>query len=64
MNLPQQSKEYPGTFTFDRVFNSDSKQKDVFDYSISTIVDGMLPCGACLCILAVKLFVLTRLCAR
>ncbi|KAG0291941.1 hypothetical protein BGZ96_004686 [Linnemannia gamsii] len=36
------SKEYPGTFTFDRVFPSDSKQKDVFDYSISTIVDDVI----------------------
>ncbi|KAF9579474.1 hypothetical protein BGW38_004251, partial [Lunasporangiospora selenospora] len=36
------SKDYPGTFTFDRVFPSDSKQRDVFDYSISTIVDDVI----------------------
>ncbi|KAG0260785.1 hypothetical protein BG011_001624 [Mortierella polycephala] len=36
------SKDYPGTFTFDRVFPSDSKQKDVFNYSISTIVDDVI----------------------
>ncbi|KAG0371856.1 hypothetical protein BGX24_001071 [Mortierella sp. AD032] len=36
------SKDYPGNFTFDRVFPSDSKQKDVFDYSISTIVDDVI----------------------
>ncbi|KAF9196177.1 hypothetical protein BGZ49_002890 [Haplosporangium sp. Z 27] len=36
------SKEYPGSFTFDRVFSWESKQKDVFDYSISTIVDDVI----------------------
>ncbi|KAF9997078.1 hypothetical protein BGZ79_009194, partial [Entomortierella chlamydospora] len=36
------SKEYPGSFTFDRVFPWESKQKDVFDYSISTIVDDVI----------------------
>ncbi|KAG0300319.1 hypothetical protein BGZ98_009269 [Dissophora globulifera] len=37
-----ESKEYPGSFTFDRVFPWESKQKDVFDYSISTIVDDVI----------------------
>ncbi|KAG0259380.1 hypothetical protein DFQ27_004080, partial [Actinomortierella ambigua] len=37
-----ESKEYPGAFTFDRTFPSDSKQKEVFDYSISTIVDDVI----------------------
>ncbi|KAG0238950.1 hypothetical protein BGX31_003141 [Mortierella sp. GBA43] len=36
------SKEYPGGFTFDRVFPWESKQKDVFEYSISTIVDDVI----------------------
>ncbi|KAF9112249.1 hypothetical protein BGX27_003722 [Mortierella sp. AM989] len=37
-----ESKDYPGSFTFDRVFPWESKQKDVFDYSISTIVDDVI----------------------
>ncbi|KAF9347393.1 hypothetical protein BGX26_001096 [Mortierella sp. AD094] len=40
--LAHESKEYPGSFTFDRVFPWESKQKDVFDYSISTIVDDVI----------------------
>ncbi|KAF9357105.1 hypothetical protein BGX34_009598 [Mortierella sp. NVP85] len=36
------SKDYPGSFTFDRVFPWESKQKDVFEYSISTIVDDVI----------------------
>ncbi|KAF9436472.1 hypothetical protein BGZ76_003903 [Entomortierella beljakovae] len=37
-----ESKEYPGAFTFDRVFHWETKQKDVFDYSISSIVDDVI----------------------
>ncbi|KAF9973097.1 hypothetical protein BGZ65_009443, partial [Modicella reniformis] len=36
------SKDYPGSFTFDRVFHWESKQKDVFEYSISTIVNDVI----------------------
>ncbi|KAL1993189.1 hypothetical protein VTN49DRAFT_3138 [Thermomyces lanuginosus] len=36
------SKEGSGTFTFDRVFRMDSKQKDIFEYSIRPTVDDIL----------------------
>ncbi|KAI7872873.1 kinesin heavy chain [Spinellus fusiger] len=34
-------KEVQGTFAFDKVFGSNTPQKDVFDYSIRTIVDDV-----------------------
>ncbi|RYN76863.1 Kinesin heavy chain [Alternaria tenuissima] len=37
-----QSKEASGAFTFDRVFDMNSKQADVFDYSIRPTVDDIL----------------------
>lgn len=37
-----QSKEGSGPFTFDRVFGMDSKQEDVFDFSIRSTVDDIL----------------------
>ncbi|KAF9918717.1 hypothetical protein BX616_006423 [Lobosporangium transversale] len=37
-----ESKEYPGTFTFDRIFPWTAKQNDVFEYSISPIVDDVI----------------------
>lgn len=39
--LPQ-SKEAQGSFTFDRVFNMQCKQSDIFDYSIRPTVDDLL----------------------
>ncbi|CCU80547.1 kinesin heavy chain [Blumeria hordei DH14] len=36
------SKEAAGTFTFDRVFDMNSRQKDVFDFSIKSTVDDIL----------------------
>ncbi|EER44407.1 kinesin heavy chain [Histoplasma capsulatum H143] len=36
------SKEAAGAFTFDRVFGMDSKQQDVFDFSIRSTVDDIL----------------------
>lgn len=36
------SKEAQGAFTFDRVFGMDSRQVDVFDYSIRSTVDDIL----------------------
>ncbi|KAL4972196.1 P-loop containing nucleoside triphosphate hydrolase protein [Aspergillus desertorum] len=36
------SKEASGSFTFDRVFPMDSKQTDVFNYSIAPTVDDIL----------------------
>lgn len=38
----QQSKEAQGSFTFDRVFNMQCKQSDIFDYSIRPTVDDIL----------------------
>lgn len=37
-----QSKEAQGSFTFDRVFNMQCKQSDIFDYSIRPTVDDLL----------------------
>ncbi|PSN73569.1 kinesin-domain-containing protein [Corynespora cassiicola Philippines] len=37
-----QSKEASGAFTFDRVFDMNSRQTDVFDYSIRPTVDDIL----------------------
>lgn len=37
-----QSKEATGSFTFDRVFDMSSRQKDVFDFSIKPTVDDIL----------------------
>ncbi|KAF2642735.1 kinesin-domain-containing protein [Massarina eburnea CBS 473.64] len=37
-----QSKEASGSFTFDRVFDMNSRQNDVFDYSIRPTVDDIL----------------------
>jgi kinesin family protein 5 len=37
-----QSKEASGAFTFDRVFDMNSRQADVFDYSIRPTVDDIL----------------------
>ncbi|KAI6716628.1 hypothetical protein PZA11_001782 [Diplocarpon coronariae] len=36
------SKEASGSFTFDRVFDMTSRQKDVFDFSIKSTVDDIL----------------------
>lgn len=36
------SKEFSGTFTFDRVFNTDSKQEEVFEYSLRQTVDDLM----------------------
>ncbi|EKD19680.1 kinesin heavy chain [Drepanopeziza brunnea f. sp. 'multigermtubi' MB_m1] len=36
------SKEASGSFTFDRVFDMNSRQKDVFDFSIKPTVDDIL----------------------
>ncbi|EEH50306.1 kinesin heavy chain [Paracoccidioides brasiliensis Pb18] len=36
------SKEAAGAFTFDRVFDMDSQQQDVFDFSIRSTVDDIL----------------------
>ncbi|PSS25934.1 hypothetical protein M430DRAFT_95258 [Amorphotheca resinae ATCC 22711] len=36
------SKEASGSFTFDRVFDMNSRQKDVFDFSIRSTVDDIL----------------------
>ncbi|EHL02862.1 putative Kinesin heavy chain [Glarea lozoyensis 74030] len=36
------SKEATGSFTFDRVFDMNSRQKDVFDFSIKPTVDDIL----------------------
>ncbi|EED19062.1 kinesin family protein (KinA), putative [Talaromyces stipitatus ATCC 10500] len=36
------SREGTGTFTFDRVFGMDSKQTDIFDFSIRSTVDDIL----------------------
>jgi kinesin family protein 5 len=41
------SKDYPGTFAFDRVFDWTANQKQVFDYAAAQIVDGI----AILCVL-------------
>lgn len=37
-----QSKEAAGSFTFDRVFDMNSKQSDIFDFSIKPTVDDIL----------------------
>jgi kinesin family member 5 len=37
-----QSKESAGNYTFDRVFGMDSRQHEVFDYSIRSTVDDIL----------------------
>lgn len=31
-------------FTFDRVFDSSTRQEDIFDFGVKTIVEGQLPC--------------------
>jgi kinesin family member 5 len=41
-NVLSQSGENKGTFAFDRVFGMDSKQADIFDYSIKPTVDDIL----------------------
>lgn len=35
-----ESKEAGGTFAFDRVFAMNTRQEDIFNYSIKSIVDG------------------------
>lgn len=35
-----QGKEYNGSFSFDKVYGMDTAQKDIFDYSVKSIVDG------------------------
>lgn len=40
--LTVDSRDAQGTFTFDRVFGMDSKQSDIFDYSIKSTVDDIL----------------------
>lgn len=42
LRLAPQSKEAQGTFTFDRVFDMNSKQADIFNYSIRSTVDDIL----------------------
>src|SRR6195952_1656641 len=37
-----QSREATGSFTFDRVFDMNSRQSDVFDFSIRNTVDDIL----------------------
>lgn len=37
-----QSKEAQGSFTFDRVFDMDCQQQDIFDFSIRSTVDDIL----------------------
>ncbi|RKF60910.1 Kinesin heavy chain [Erysiphe neolycopersici] len=37
-----ESKDASGAFTFDRVFDMNSRQKDVFDFSIKSTVDDIL----------------------
>src|SRR6195952_4228270 len=37
-----QSREATGSFTFDRVFDMNSRQSDVFDFSIRSTVDDIL----------------------
>ncbi|KAI6245056.1 Kinesin heavy chain [Erysiphe necator] len=37
-----ESKDASGSFTFDRVFDMNSRQKDVFDFSIKSTVDDIL----------------------
>ncbi|KAL8825665.1 MAG: hypothetical protein Q9191_004269 [Dirinaria sp. TL-2023a] len=39
---PKQSNEAAGAFTFDRVFDTHSRQIDVFDFSIRSTVDDIL----------------------
>ncbi|KAI7783993.1 kinesin heavy chain [Diaporthe eres] len=41
-SLTVDSKEAQGSFTFDRVFNMQCKQSDIFDYSIRPTVDDLL----------------------
>lgn len=41
-DISKQSKEAQGTFTFDRVFDMQCKQSDIFDYSIRPTVDDIL----------------------
>ncbi|KAJ0115387.1 hypothetical protein N8I77_000755 [Diaporthe amygdali] len=41
-SLTIDSKEAQGSFTFDRVFNMQCKQSDIFDYSIRPTVDDLL----------------------
>ncbi|KAA8916232.1 hypothetical protein TRICI_001629 [Trichomonascus ciferrii] len=36
------TKEFMGSFTFDRVFDIESAQKDVFDYSLKQTVDDLM----------------------
>ena len=31
-------------FTFDRVFDSNTRQEDIFDFGVKTIVEGQLAC--------------------
>ncbi|KAI8800963.1 P-loop containing nucleoside triphosphate hydrolase protein [Cladochytrium replicatum] len=37
-----ESKEYPGNFTFDRIFEWGSTQQDVFDYAASSIIEDVM----------------------
>lgn len=40
-NLSLKGKDFQGSFAFDKVFGMDTPQKDVFEYSIKTIVDDV-----------------------
>ena len=40
--LFSQSREAQGTFTFDRVFDMECKQQDIFDFSIRSTVDDII----------------------
>ncbi|KAL1922388.1 uncharacterized protein VTP21DRAFT_9927 [Calcarisporiella thermophila] len=37
-----ESKEYPGSFTFDRVFGMETRQNDLFEHSIKPIVEDVM----------------------
>lgn len=37
-----ETRDFSGSFTFDRVFNTESKQEEVFDYSLRQTVDDLM----------------------
>ncbi|KAI9279499.1 kinesin heavy chain [Umbelopsis sp. AD052] len=41
-NVALKGNDYNGGFAFDKIFGMDTKQKDVFDYSIRSIVDDVV----------------------